>query len=211
MQAINYAVETWDVDIISMSFGWPSCDFNNYSILQEAIDNANAKKVLMFAAAANSGGRRGRAYPASASEVICVYSTDTNGNRSNFSPTAEDHNTNIATVGESIESAWPTLLCRDRDNPTSVKTRSGTSYATPIIAGIAAFQLQYARLHMSESAAMLKRKDKMEALLRRCAERGRNYIPRDGYYYVQLSLHSLNLYSGEVNEINHRIREVLKM
>ena len=63
-----------------MSFGWPSDDFEGYSELQHAIDRAYGKKVLMFAAAANSGGRRGRAYPASSSHVVCVHSIDTDYN-----------------------------------------------------------------------------------------------------------------------------------
>ncbi|KAF4962443.1 hypothetical protein FSARC_9472 [Fusarium sarcochroum] len=135
VDAILHAVDKWEVDIISMSFGWPSSDFDGYEALEAAIDRAYSKKVLMFAAAANSGGRMGRAYPASSSQVICVHSTNTNGGASDFSPTAEPNSINIATVGESVESAWPTLLCNDSSNHDCVKSRSGTSYATPIIAG----------------------------------------------------------------------------
>ncbi|KAH6960043.1 hypothetical protein BKA56DRAFT_662563 [Ilyonectria sp. MPI-CAGE-AT-0026] len=211
VNAINHAVDKWNVDIISMSFGWPSSDFDGYDALQAAIDKAYGKKVLMFAAAANSGGRLGRAYPASSSQVICVHSTNTYGSASDFSPTAEPNAINIATVGESIQSAWPMLLCRDKSNPKCVESRSGTSYATPIVAGIAAFLLQYARLHLRESAALeLKRKEKMEALLRRCAERGPNYKPRDGYFYVELSLNGHNLFGEELEWVNHEILKTLK-
>ncbi|RSM19544.1 hypothetical protein CDV31_001704 [Fusarium ambrosium] len=111
--AINHAIDKWDVDIISMSFGWPSSDFEGYDALEAAIDKAISRKVLMFAAAANSGGRLGRAYPASSSQVICVHSTNTNGSASDFSPTAEPNAINIATVGESVQSAWPMLLCQN--------------------------------------------------------------------------------------------------
>ncbi|KAL7803944.1 hypothetical protein V8C43DRAFT_266424 [Trichoderma afarasin] len=212
VNAMNHAIDNWGVDIISLSFGWPSTDFEGYDELEGAIDKAYSKKILIFAAASNSGGRLGRAYPASSSQVICVHSTDTLGTPSGFSPTAEPDNLNFATVGESIESAWPMLLCNDLISPQRyVKSRSGTSYATPIMAGIAAFLLQYARLHLPErSASALKRKEKMEALLKRCANRGPNYAPRGGYYYVELSLHQHNLFGRELDRINDEISETLK-
>ncbi|PNP74525.1 hypothetical protein FNYG_12148 [Fusarium nygamai] len=206
--AIYHAVDKWEVDIISMSFGWPSSDFEGHDALEDAIDHAYSKKVLMFAAASNSGARLGRAYPASNPHVICVHSTDTNGEASGFSPTAEPNSINLATVGECIESAWPTPLCEDSN---CLKTRSGTSYATPIMAGIAAFLLQYARLHLSEGQALaLTRREKMEALLRRCAIRGPNYKPRDDYFYVHLSLHKHNMFGGELEWVNYEISRALK-
>ncbi|KAM0350648.1 hypothetical protein ACHAPU_003135 [Fusarium lateritium] len=207
-RAIYDAVNEWEVDIISMSFGWPSSDVIGYEALEDAIDHAYSKKVLMFAAASNSGARLGRAYPASNSQVICVHSTDTDGQASKFSPTAEPNTINLATVGEFVESAWPILLSEDSS---SIKSRSGTSFAAPIMAGIAGFLLQYARLHLPETlATMLKRRDKMEALLKRCAIRGPNYRPRDDYFYVHLSLHKHNLFGEELEWINHEISRILK-
>lgn len=194
-----------------MSFGWPSSDFKGYNVLEAAIDKAYGNKVLMFAAASNNGGRSGRAYPASSPHVICVHSVDDNGNRSAFSPTAESNAINIATIGESVQSAWPMLLCRDSSDSKFVESRSGTSYATPIVAGIAAFLLQYARLHLNRNeAVVLKRKEKMEALLKKCAERGPNYMPRDGYFYVELSLDAHNLFGVDLGEVNREILKVLR-
>ncbi|PNP58294.1 hypothetical protein THARTR1_01809 [Trichoderma harzianum] len=119
VDALNHAIDKWNVDIISLSFGWPSTSFEGYEELEDAIDRAHGKKILIFAAASNSGGKLGRAYPASSSQVICVHSTDTLGTPSRFSPTAEPDNLNFATVGESIESAWPMLLCNDLESPQS--------------------------------------------------------------------------------------------
>lgn len=192
-----------------MSFGWPSSQFEGHKALEDAIHKAFSKKVLMFAAASNSGGRRGRAYPASSPKVICVHSTDADGNVSKFNPTAKRNTMNIATVGESVQSAWPTLLCSEL-NREGVEYRSGTSYATAILSGTAAFLLQYARLHLPDAAPVLKEKDKMEALLERCAQRGRNSEDRAGYYCVDLSLNKHNLFGGELKGINHEILEVLK-
>lgn len=197
-----------------MSFGWPSSEFDGFNAVQAAIDNAYGKKVLMFAAASNCGARLARAYPASSSHVICVHSTNAYGSRSDFSPTAESNAINIATVGESIESAWPMLLCHDYPNAGTefVVSRSGTSYATPIIAGIAAFLLHYARIHLTDDEAQaLKRREKMELLLKRCAQRGANYKPRDDYFYVELSLHKHNLFGQGLEWANHEIRNVLRM
>lgn len=195
-----------------MSFGWPSSDFDGYDTLESAIHRAYGKKVLFFAAASNSGGRLGRAYPASSSQVICVHSTDTLGNASVFSPTAQPFTLNLATVGESVESAWPMLLCDNNSAPQAyVKSRSGTSYATPIMAGMAAFLLQFARLHISaEEALKLKSKENMEALLKRCAERGPNYAMRDGYFYIELSLNRHNLFGGKLEDINYEISKALR-
>lgn len=195
-----------------MSFGWPSSDFDGYDVLESAIHRAYGKKVLLFAAASNSGGRLGRAYPASSSQVICVHSTDTLGNASAFSPTAQPFTLNFATVGESVESAWPILLCNDKSTPQNyVKSRSGTSYATPIMAGIAAFLLQYARLHIpAEEALKFKSKENMEALLKRCAERGPNYAIRDEYFYIELSLNRHNLFGGKLDDINYEISKCLR-
>lgn len=210
-KAINHAVDEWDVDIISMSFGWPSSEFDDHATLQAAIDKAYFKKILIFAAASNSGARLARAYPASSSQVICVHSTNTYGSRSDFSPTAQLNTINIATVGESVQSAWPTLLCDEQNASECVKSRSGTSYATPILAGISAFLLQYARLNLPETDAQeLKRKEKMEALLKRCAQRGPNHDPRDGYFYVELSLHKHNLFGEEMKNVNYEMSKALK-
>ncbi|KAI0180728.1 pfs domain-containing protein [Hypoxylon sp. FL1284] len=208
-QAINLAVDTWDVDIISMSFGFPTRDIDGYDDLEEAIMNAYSNHVLLFAAASNSGGQLGRAYPAREQNVICIHSTDANGNRSQFSPTAVPDDINLATVGEAVESAWPVHLCDDVTNPSCIKYKSGTSYATPIAAGIAAFLLQYARQYLPGKAGMLKRQKRMKDVLRRVAEKGSTYKPRDGYYFLDLSLYADSLFGKGKSYVDHVIGDLL--
>lgn len=151
------AVDEWKVDIISISFGYPTNQMEGYDQLENAILYAYSKRVLLFAAASNSGANLDRAYPARDPHVICVHSTDSNGNRSRFSPTPLAQQSNLATVGEAVESAWPVKLCNTETNSQCVQWKSGTSSATPILVGIAAFLLQYARIHLPDKAHMLRR------------------------------------------------------
>jgi len=209
-KAIDFAVNRWNVDIISMSFGFPTCEIEGYAELERAIGNAYSKHVLMFAAASNGGANLDRAYPARDQNVICIHSTDANGNRSRFSPTAVENNTNLATVGEAVESAWPVHLCDEETNPTFVKYKSGTSYATPIAVGIAALLLQYAKIHLGETQLLkLKRQSRMKAVLRKIAQKSQESRRRDDYDYIALSLYSDNLFGKAERFIEDTIIDIL--
>lgn len=199
-QAIDHAVSNWKVDIISMSFGYPDKQREGYDELERALERAYSSHVLLFAAASNGGGRVQPSFPAREDTVIAVYSTDTDGDRSKFSPTAMAHELNLATVGEAVESAW----LDDRVVP-----KSGTSYATPIMAGIAAFLLQYARIHMPGKESALKKRKGMMAVLKRIAQKGQGYQCRDGYYFVDISLRPDGLFGKEKALIEMIIGDVL--
>lgn len=192
-----------------MSFGFPSRAIDGYAELETALLNAYNHRVLLFAAASNSGGRLGRAFPARDPNVIAVHAVDANGNRSDFSPTASAESVNLATVGEGVESAWPVHLCDEEKNPALVSVRSGTSYATPILAGIAGFLLSYVRANLPDVADVLRRRDKMEKLLRRVAVKGSNYEPRDGYHFVDLSLYADSMFGKAKEFIDGTIRDIL--
>ncbi|KFZ13581.1 hypothetical protein V502_06536 [Pseudogymnoascus sp. VKM F-4520 (FW-2644)] len=131
-KAIRHAVDSWHVHIISMSFG-----FNNLTqkldCIKRAILHAHSNETVLFAAARNNGGVKGIAYPASQTEVICINSTDGEGNPSPFNPSSKEDK-NFSTLGEAVLSSWPR----------SVQQRmTGTSFATPIAAGIAAVTMDY--------------------------------------------------------------------
>jgi hypothetical protein len=200
-QAVDHAINIWHVDVISMSFGFPTSEVDGYTELERSIRTAYSMNVLLFAAASNSGANQGRAYPARDQNVICIHSTNVNGSRSHFSPTAMSDRDNIATVGEAVESAWPMHL---RENSNGLITKSGTSYATPIAAGMAVFLLQYARIHLPGYADRMKRQSSMKAVLRKISDNS-----RDGYQYVAMNLYSDNLFGKDEAFINHTLRDII--
>ena len=180
-----------------MSFGFPDRNIDSYSSLEKSIEKAHTSGRLLFAAASNSGANLERAYPARQEEVICVHSTNSNGNRSDFSPTAmRGHN--FATIGEAVGSAWPPSLTEEGAGDVY---KSGTSFATPIAASIGAFLLQFARLHFTaEEAQELKKSSRMKAVLGAIAKKDL----RDGYEYIELSLFGDNFFGKE-----HLVRSLL--
>jgi hypothetical protein len=177
-----------------------------YRKFKLAIERAGSARVLIFAAASNGGGNNDRAYPARERDVFCIHSTDANGSRSKFSPTAEKYDFNFATIGEAVESFWPTHLCAEDEQ--AVRVKSGTSFATPIAASIAAFLLLYARVHLdTEQATGLKRYAAMESLLHEVSKGSRAKKDRDDYQYLFLSRHPDTFFGRAVEEINNSFRK----
>jgi hypothetical protein len=199
MQAVRHAVNEWHVDIITMSFGFQDENEPGCLELGDAIGFAHASKVLLFAAASNVGAHAPRpAFPARMSKVFCIYSGDGMGTCARTCPTASNNRFNFLTLGEAVESSWPRDLCQKHQaavlagtapigrgslNATTLTNRkSGTSFATPIAAGIAAFLLLYAAQTLPEERAkMLKDHDKMEDFLYHLSYR------RDGYDVLSIT------------------------
>lgn len=134
MQAIEHARSNWDVDVISMSFG-----FSRHSkVIDCAIEKAVRKRkkenrdIIFLAAANNNGSNEMELFPASHSSVISVRGTDyAGGFPRSYDPPPSPVKDNIALFGTlGVDVPY------DKGDP-SVQM-SGCSLATPIMAGIIA-------------------------------------------------------------------------
>ncbi|PYH63780.1 S8/S53 family peptidase [Aspergillus vadensis CBS 113365] len=142
--AILHAATTLNVDIISLSLGFPNED----EIIRDAISEAiRIKKgnLLFFAAAANDGSNRHEMFPASMESVISVRATNSAGGFvDEFDPPpVDDEGRLYGTLGHDIPGH-----AVDETKPCS-----GCSAATPIMAGIAALLLQYVQHRLSDRSA----------------------------------------------------------
>jgi subtilisin family serine protease len=148
----------WGVDIINMSFGWSGIDDD----IRTAIGFARSQDVLMFASTSNFGITKAVdiLYPASAPEVISVDAADGLGNPLALNPKsdADTEKTRFTAPGEGIASPISTVLDK------------GTSFASPIAAGVAALILEFASqtpLNISKDILeKLKQQEGMVAILR---------------------------------------------
>ncbi|KAH6884849.1 peptidase S8/S53 domain-containing protein [Thelonectria olida] len=132
-EAIMHAVDTWDVDVISMSF---SLNGSPQSV-EDAIEHAVNRRVLMFAAASNRkhANESPIGFPACLGKhVICVNAYGNDQKRCGFSPLERAGRVNFALPGEAIPAMGRGGV---------EVTKQGTSCATPIAAGIAAMVLDY--------------------------------------------------------------------
>ncbi|WKA53940.1 S8 family serine peptidase [Planococcus shixiaomingii] len=118
---ISYAVKN-EADIINMSFATEV-----YSeAFETAVKTANENGVVLVAAAGNDGKSTPN-YPAAYPGVISVGSTTSTDELSTFSNYGST--IDITAPGDSIYSTWPGGL---------FESMSGTSMATPVVAGVAA-------------------------------------------------------------------------
>ena len=125
LAGMNWAIAN-RCEVISMSLG-------SQSPVQAAYTNAGAsalaKGCLIVAAAGNAASNTGA--PANSPTILSVASLDSNLAPSSFSNRGKIE---IAGPGRDVYSSWP--------RPTLVKTISGTSMATPHVAGCAALWAQ---------------------------------------------------------------------
>ena len=133
------------LDIVNLSLGSSQA----YSTASEmTFARAEEEGLIIVAAAGNSGNPAGKGtntiYPANFDSVIAVAATDSSDNRASFSSTGDK--VELAAPGVSVYSAWNdntdyngnATTCRDGNTNDCYKYGSGTSMASPHVAGVAA-------------------------------------------------------------------------
>jgi len=137
-KGLKYAADN-GADIISMSWGE---DYSVPNIIKDAVNYAYAKGVFLCAAAGNDNANI-KLYPAAFENVTAVAATDYNDVRAYFSTYGEW--VDIAAPGHYIYSTTPTYHVVMNDPPyyytQSYSFGSGTSFSSPMVAGVAALLL----------------------------------------------------------------------
>lgn len=124
-KALRYAKDV-KPDVINMSLGSTAYDNEMHKIIKELHD----MNIPIVAAAGNDGMGNAVNYPGKYPEVICVTAFDKNGNPARFNSTGPE--TDFSAPGVDIYSTW---LNKEYAN------LSGTSMATPFMAGVVALLL----------------------------------------------------------------------
>jgi subtilisin family serine protease len=159
-RAIEIASDTskdgWNVDIINMSFGWEKND----GTIKLALESAYQRKVLLFASTTNSGALQVNEmlYPARSRYVTAVDAATGYGKSAPFA----------ATGSNKARFAAPGLQVKG-PNGRSLHRVEGSSYASPIAAGIAALILEFSRQYpLGQDATVeeyLKKQSGMELIM----------------------------------------------
>ena len=125
---IQWAINN-DMQVINMSLGTSS----DVQSLHDAVDAAYVAGIVVVAAAGNSGDTNPDSdviYPAKYGSVIAVAATDSNNTRASWS--SDGPEVELAAPGVAIYSTW---------KGGEYDTKSGTSMASPHVAGTAALVL----------------------------------------------------------------------
>ena len=145
LKAIDSAI-TQEVDILSISLGTT----DSWQPMQQIIDKALAKNILVFAAAGNSGDR-GYEYPSACKGAISVASINQSRQPSVFN--TRNDATVLFAPGEQLSLSI---------GNGQLAEFSGTSFATPFAAGLAALVLSSKRLE--DPKFVVKRRDMIDLL-----------------------------------------------
>lgn len=135
-RGIIYAMNA-GADIITMSIGWP--EQNDAQILKEAVAEAQARGIIVLAAAGNDS-TTSLLRPCQYAGVICVGASRPDGAMAHFSNYG--YGVDIAAPGTGLVSTIP-MSHRSIRLPgfIGVDILNGTSQATPLVAGIVADML----------------------------------------------------------------------
>lgn len=137
------------VDIMCISLGTN----DPWAPLQEVVSLAANRGILVFAAAGNSG-ERGYEFPAACHDAIAVASMNSGRRPSPFN--TKNDAVVVFAPGEKLR--LPT------GEHGSLQEFTGTSFATPFAAGLAALILSAKRLETTDSSLRMKRRDMIDDL-----------------------------------------------
>jgi serine protease len=126
-EGIRFAADH-GAQVINLSLGGPI----KSKILEDAVNHAVSKGVLVVAAAGNSGKAVG--YPAAYPQVVAVSATDSNDNVAWFSSRGPQ----IAIGAPGVAVTQQTICNGGKDKCEVFGTFNGTSMASPHVAGVAA-------------------------------------------------------------------------
>lgn len=177
-----------------------------------ALEYARRRKVIVFAAASNSGNRERIAFPACEEDcVICMNSTDGTGTRSRFNPQQMIWKQNFSILGEYVKSTWLQKEFNEkkviRQQKSAWKRQQGTSVATTIAACVAVLIVQFGRQY--GCIEKLETPAGIRLILRKMTENREDR--RDGFCdIVPWSYVFDSSVDGGIDEIRRSINRILK-
>ncbi|KAH8744318.1 hypothetical protein F5883DRAFT_590309 [Diaporthe sp. PMI_573] len=142
--AIRHAGKDWEVDVISMSFGFPKLS----QPIRDAIHDVKKTRegAIVFLASAGNDVDRAEAYPACDPSVISMYAAESTGAflRTNPIPSpSEESRRLLGTYGDNV----PDVVLEElRARFVKGDFSPGTSVATAVAAGVVGQMLAYAAL-----------------------------------------------------------------
>jgi hypothetical protein len=139
-RAIRYAADN-GADIINMSFG---TDIDS-GVLRDAVDYANAKGVVMVAAAGNDHASSVY-YPAAYPDVIAVGSTDQNDQKPNFS----NYGSGLDLVAPGVS-----IIVADNRGASTYSSVSGTSFSAAEVSGVVSLIDSFHPLNYQSALSLL--------------------------------------------------------